>query len=212
MKKIKVGYLPFYIELYDKNNPLSRDPMVAHMNMLVSMLESQGLEVVMADEVCRLQPEFQRAVDKFNAEDVTAVITQHLAYSPSLESIDALLQLKAPIIVLDTTPSYSLIRTANYQGGIMPNHGIHGVQDMCNLLKRNGRPYYICAGHALHSEVISQVAGLCRAAAAAKAYQNARIGSVGGSFTGMGDFLISAGWNICRRRCSASVQTSRQDP
>ena len=191
MNKIKVGYLPFYIELYDKSNPKSRDPMVDHMNMLVSMLESQGLEVVMADEVCRIQPEFQRAVDKFNAEDVTAVITQHLAYSPSLESIQALLQLKAPIIVLDTTPSYSLMRNANYQNGIMPNHGIHGVQDMCNLLKRNGRPYYICAGHALHSEVISEVAGMCRAAAAAKAFQNARIGSVGGSFTGMGDFLIS---------------------
>ncbi len=191
MNKIKVGYLPFYIELYDKSNPHTRDPMVAHMNMMVSMLESQGIEVVMADEVCRLQPEFQRAVDKFNAEDVTAVITQHLAYSPSLESIDALLQLKAPIIVLDTTPSYSLIKTANYEKGIMPNHGIHGVQDMCNLLKRNGKPYYICAGHALHSEVISEVAGMCRAAAVAKAYQTARVGSVGGSFAGMGDFLIS---------------------
>ena len=191
MKKIKVGYLPLYIKLYDDSNPHYRDTVVRHMNMLISMLEAQGLEVVMADEVCRMKPEFEDAVQKFNASGVAAVITQHLAYSPSLESIGALLKLEAPIVVFDTTPDYELIRVAADENRIMDNHGIHGVQDMCNLLKRNGKPYYICAGHALHSEVVSEVAGMCRAAAAAKAYRNAKVGSVGGSFTGMGDFLIS---------------------
>ncbi len=191
MGKIKVGYLPLYIKLYDDSDPHYRDPMVSYMNKLVSMLEDKGLEVVMADEVCRVKEEFQRAAQKFNAEGVTAVITQHLAYSPSLESIDALLKLEAPIVVFDTTLDYELIEAAPYESRVPANHGIHGVQDMCNLLKRNGKPYYICAGHALHSEVIGEVAGMCRAAAAAKAYRNAKVGSVGGSFTGMGDFLIS---------------------
>ena len=158
MKKIKVGFLPFYIKLYDDSNPHYRDPMVDYSNMMVHMLESQGLEVIKADEVCRIKPEFERAVEKFNREDVAAVITQHLAYSPSLESIDALLTLKAPIIVLDTTVDYDLIRSANIERRISANHGIHGVQDMCNLLKRNGKPYYICAGRALLREVISETA------------------------------------------------------
>ena len=43
----------------------------------------------------------------------------------------------------------------------------------------------------MHSDVIAEVSGLCRAAAAAKAYRTAKIGSVGGSFTGMGDFLVT---------------------
>ncbi|MEA4965253.1 MAG: hypothetical protein VB055_05470 [Oscillospiraceae bacterium] len=191
MKKIKVGYLPLYIKLYDDSNAHYRDPMVNYMNMMVGMIESQGIEVVMADEVCRIKEEFDRAAKKFNDADVDAVITQHLAYSPSLESIGALLSLKAPIVVFDTTPDYELLKVANYEGRISANHGIHGVQDMCNLLKRNGRKYYLCVGHALHSEVVSEVVSMCRAAAAAKAFQTARIGSVGGSFTGMGDFLIS---------------------
>ncbi len=190
-EKIKVGYLPLYIKLYDDSTPHYRDPMVDYMNMLVEMLKSQGLEIVMADEVCRTKEEFQRAADKFNAEGVTAVITQHLAYSPSLESIEALLTLEAPIVVFDTTPNYEIIKVAGYERRISNNHGIHGVQDMCNLLKRNGKPYYICAGHALHSEVVSEVVGMCRAAAVAKNYRNAKVGSVGGSFTGMGDFLVS---------------------
>ena len=191
MEKIKVGYLPLYIKLYDDSDPHYRDPMVKYMHTLVSMLEDKGLEVVMADEVCRTKQEFQRAARKFNAQGVTAVITQHLAYSPSLESIDALLQLEAPIVVFDTTLDYALIEAADQESRIPANHGIHGVQDMCNLLKRNGKPYYICAGHAMHSQVVSEVVGMCRAAAAAKAYKNARVGSVGGSFTGMGDFLVS---------------------
>lgn len=144
----------------------------------------------MADEICRVKDEFDRAAKKFNDADVDAVITQHLAYSPSLESIEALLSLKAPIIVFDTTPDYELIKVAGYQARVSANHGIHGVQDMCNLLKRNHRPYFLCAGHALHSEVVSEVVGMCRAAAVKKAYATEKIGSVGGCFTGMGDFQI----------------------
>ena len=187
---IKIGYLPLYIKLYDDNNPHYRDPMVKHMHTLISMLESEGLEVVAAD-VCRLKSEFEAAAKLFIDADVDAVVTQHLAYSPSLEAIDALLSIKAPLIVLDTTPDYELLSIAGYKSGISNNHGIHGVQDMCNLLRQRGRSYEICVGHALHSEVIAEVAGMCRAAKVKKLYQNARVGSVGGSFAGMGDFFIT---------------------
>ena len=194
MKKIKVGFLPLYIKLYDDANGVGyRAPMEKYMHMAINMLEAQGIDVVLSD-VCRIKPEFDAAAAMFNEADVDAVITLHLAYSPSLESIEALLSLKAPIIVFDSTPDYELIKSAAFKGKIGPNHGIHGVQDMCNLLKRNGKPYYICAGHALHSEVIAELAGMCRAAAVKKAYETMKIGSVGGSFTGMGKMS-----HACRR-------------
>ena len=178
MRKIKVGYLPFYIKLYDDSDPHARDPMVEYMQSLVAILRSQGLDVILADEVCRVKEEFDRAAEKFNAIGVDAVITHHLAYSPSMESIDALLSLKAPIVVLDTTPSYELASVAQYEDRIHCNHGIHGVQDMCNLLRRNDRPYYLCVGHALHSDVISDVIGMCRAAAAARSFREETVGAV----------------------------------
>ena len=184
--------MPLYIKLYDDFiGPAYREPMEKYMHMCVAMLEEKGIQVVMADQICRIAPEFDAAADKFNAEDVDAVITLHLAYSPSLESIHALLRIKAPIVVFDSTPHYELLKVQATEERIGPNHGIHGVQDMCNLLKRNGRDYYICAGHALHSNVIDELIGMCRAAAVKKAYQTMKIGSVGGSFNGMGDFLIS---------------------
>ena len=106
MKKIKVGYLPLYIKLYDDSNEKWRDPVVRYMTKLIGMIEERGFEVVPADEVCRIKPEFDRAAAKFNADpEICAVITQHLAYSPSLEAAEALKSLKAPIIVFDTTPT-----------------------------------------------------------------------------------------------------------
>ena len=190
MSQVKIGYLPLYIKLYDDSDPTTREPLEKYMRTLISMLETQGVEVVPAP-VCRVKSEFEAAADLFLREDVCAVVTQHLAYSPSLESIDALERMGVPVIVLDTTPDYGLMDEAGYMNGITPNHGIHGVQDMCNLLRRRGIEYYICAGHAMHSDVIARTAGLCRAAAAARSYRRARVGSVGGSFTGMGDFLVT---------------------
>lgn len=190
MRKLKIGYLPLYIKLYDDNHQ-DRTPLVRYMETLISMLESQNIEVVRTDGLCRVREEFAAAAEKFNRADVDAVVTQHLAYSPSLESIDALLSLKAPIIVLDSTPDYQLVRTASYQNCIDNDHGIHGVQDMCCMLKKRRRPYTIFAGHALHSDVIARVTGACRAAAAAKAFRGARIGAVGGAFAGMGDFAVT---------------------
>ncbi len=191
MKKIRIGYLPLYIKLYDDSDPHWRDPMVTYMETLIGMLEGFGVEVVRPGDLCRVKEEFDAAARLFNGADVDAVVTQHLAYSPSLESIDALLSINAPLVVFDTTPDYGLISVAGYKNCINDNHGIHGVQDMCSLLRRHGRDYYLCVGHAMHSDVVAQVISACRAAAAAKAFRRERVGSVGGSFTGMGDFLIS---------------------
>ena len=187
---VKAGYLPLYIKLYDDDDPHMRDPMVAHMERMVCEIRKRGVELVVAD-VCRTRPEFEKALELFEREQVSAVITQHLAYSPSLCSLDALLKLRVPIIVFDTTPDLHIAGVQDEKDCINDNHGIHGVQDMCAMLRRHGRSYTIAAGHAENSSVLDEVVSACRAAEAAKAFRNARVGTVGGSFEGMGDFLIS---------------------
>lgn len=191
MKKIKIGYLPLYIKLYDDSNTEWRKPVVEYMNRLIKMIGDKGIEVVPADEVCRIKPEFDRAAQKFNSdEEICAVVTQHLAYSPSLESIEALKSLKAPIIVFDTTPDYELVKYAETEDRIMNNHGIHGVQDMCNMLKRSGVKYEIFAGYAT-DDAIDGLCGLIRSAYAAGSFKKCRVGMVGGEFEGMGDFRVT---------------------
>ena len=157
MNKIKVGFLPLYIKLYDDIARTDRAPMLKCMNAAISMLESEDIDVVRAD-VCRIKPEFDAAAEMFIKEDVDAIVTFHLAYSPSLESIDALVAVGVPVIVCDTTLTYNLSERMDSKD-IGPNHGIHGVMDMCNLLRRKGVTYYVEAGHLLHSDIIARCAG-----------------------------------------------------
>ena len=189
MKKAKIGYLPFYLKLYDDRIAHLRPEIQAYSDTLATALENAGVEVVKAD-ICRIAPEFEAAVKQFEQAGVDAIVTVHLAYAPSLESIDALAATKLPILILDTTRDYSF----GFDGGetpVMFNHGIHGVQDTCNLLRRKGKEYSLFVGHYTQSDVITRVADAAKAIKAAKSLSGMKVGQVGGSFAGMGDFLPS---------------------
>lgn len=132
MRNPKIGLLPLYVELYDLTTPEVRPAIDAAHDHTAQRLEAAGLEVVRAP-VCRLAAEFARAVEIFEQADVDAIVTLHLAYSPSLESEKALAGTKLPLIILDTTPGETYDQFTD-PAALMLNHGIHGVQDMCNLL------------------------------------------------------------------------------
>ena len=188
MDKPKIGLLPLYIELYDKALPETRPRVEAFYATIAEELGKRGLEVL-TSAVCRVKSEFAAAVKSFEEGQADAIVTLHLAYSPSLESADVLAGTKLPIIVLDTTPAYSYGPNQD-PDELMYNHGIHGVQDMCNLLIRNGKPFQIEAGHWEKSDVLDRVAGWARAARMASAMRTARVGRIGRPFKGMGDFAV----------------------
>ena len=73
-------------------------------------------------------------------------------------------------------------------GWIMYNHGIHGVQDMCNMLIRRGKDFIIEAGHIEISSVLDRIARHIKGAKMANQMRNARVGRIGEAFVGMGDF------------------------
>ncbi|MBS5725363.1 MAG: hypothetical protein KHW59_06240 [Clostridiales bacterium] len=63
--------------------------------------------------------------------------------------------------------------------------------DMTNMLRRRGKPYAIAAGPHPQSDVVGRAGRLAQIAAGAASLAGSRVGTVGGSFDGMGDFLIS---------------------
>ena len=188
MKKLKVGLLPLYVELYDIACPEVRPDIDAAHENTIAHLRAQGLEVV-TWPVCRLAEEFSAAIAHFEAEQVDAMVTLHLAYSPSLESEKALAATDLPIVILDTTPEY-VYDQHTPDTAEMLNHGIHGVQDMCNLLIRNGKKFTVCAGHMDHSDVLQRVVAAVKIARVANNMRKARVGLVGNVFAGMGDFRV----------------------
>ena len=188
MKQIKVGLLPLYIKLYDDCGT-DRTYTTAFYNRMAGLLKNQGFDVIKTD-YCRVEEEFKKTVADFENQGADVIVTLHMAYSPSLESIEALSSTELPIVVLDSTEAFGL----NFNQSPSPignNHGIHGVMDMCNLLKQRGKTYAIAAGHENNSDVIKKTSDFIKAAVAAKSLKGSKVGAFGTSFKGMGDFLIS---------------------
>lgn len=188
MNKLKIGLLPLYVKLYDDVSPEMRPRIEAFLETIKAEFLKRDIELITAS-ICRLENEFSAAISDFEKNDVDCIVTLHQAYSPSLESVKSLSGTKLPIVILDTTETYDF--TFNDDDTVITyNHGIHGVQDMCNLLLRNKKKFFIEAGHWQNSDVIDRVLKRVEGIKIAKSIKTARVGKIGESFQGMGDFAI----------------------
>lgn len=199
--KARAGLLPLYLKLYDDAGPETRRPLEEFLDRVAAGLRAEGLEVIKAP-VCRVKAEFQAAVARLEKENADALVTLHLAYSPSLEAVETLAATSLPLIMLDTTPDYDFGPDTDPQR-IMFNHGIHGVQDLASVLRARGRSFEIAAGHFEHSAVLRRTVELVRAARGARRLRRARVARLGESFAGMGDFAVPD--EVLRRRLGISV-------
>jgi len=210
--KATAGLLPFYLAFYDEIDTTWRDRYTAFLADIATGLQAHGIGVRTAP-ICCVAAEFATAVADFEAADVDCIITLHLAYSPSLEAIEALCGTELPIVMLDTTMDSAFGIDVD-PDRILYNHGIHGVMDLASMLRRRGRTFEIAAGHYRDSDVLARVAGRAhnrpadlgpsaepasvpelpskRAAAAAHAFRNSRMLRIGPVFDGMGDFVVDA--------------------
>lgn len=184
----KIGLLLLYLDLYDRVLPDIRSKLEEFSINIEEEFKKRGV-AVLRSSVCRVEDEFEDAIRLIEDQKVDAIVTLHLAYSPSLESSDILSRTKIPIIVLDTTPEYDFGEDVSPEE-IMYNHGIHGVQDLCSMLRRNGKDFFLEAGHWKKSDVIDRVVKKIKAAFLAKSFRSMRVGSIEGPFKGMGDFYI----------------------
>ena len=187
---MKIGLLPLYIQLYEECAPAYHDPAQRAVDAAAAALRKCGFEVA-STSLCHVEPEIAAAVRKFETDGCQVLVTLHAAYSPSLEAIGALVGTELPIVVFDTTPDAEF--EFDFGNKLMLNHGIHGVQDMCNMLLRNKKRFLIRAGHIGDENFMERMKQAVLAAAAAYKMTHARVGDVGGIFAGMGDFQVPEG-------------------
>ena len=103
MNQITVGLLPLYVKLYDEVLPDLAKQVEPFTGRVATALRGAGVAVVPVP-MARTAPEFAAAVRQFEAAGVDAIVTLHLAYSPSLEAADALAGTRLPVGMFDTTP------------------------------------------------------------------------------------------------------------
>lgn len=189
MNKKTIGLLPLYLGLYDECNPEMRDRLDPFYENIAKKIEKKGYTVLKSN-FCRYKKEFDDAVNYFENNNADCIISIHMAYSPSLESADTLSKTNLPLVILDCTETF------DFSGNQLPceiayNHGIHGVMDLCNLLHKNKKSFAIAAGHYENPDVFDKICGYVNSAIAATSLKNSKVGIIGQSFIGMGDFFIT---------------------
>jgi L-arabinose isomerase len=201
--RLRAGLLPLYMDMIDKTSPQARPVFKDFIGSVKSKLESLDIEIVVSDISC-LQKDFSNAVDLFEKQDVDAIITLHLTYSPSLESAPVLAKTKIPLILLDTTQSFDFGPDKEL-GDVLFNHAIHGVQDFCNILRRNKKKFFIEAGHWEKTDVLDRVKGRLLQSRMVKSFSAIKAGLLDEPLNGMGDFQAghellkkSFGFNIVK--------------
>jgi len=204
-RKTTIGLLPFYLKLYDELLPDCREHFAGFLADIAAAFESRCITVQTAP-ICCVAEEFEAAVSQFEAAQVDCLVTLHLAYSPSLESINTMCRTDLPIVILDTTMDAAFGVDVD-PDQIMFNHGVHGVMDFASMLRRRGRHFEIAAGHYLDSNVIARAADLARAAVAARSFANSRMLRIGNAFDGMGDFAVEA--SVLANRFGITVEQVR---
>lgn len=189
MERPRIGLLPLYLSLYDTALPDLLGALTPLLHHVSGAFESHGVEVEVAP-VCRVKEDVAGAVDVFTEKNVDLIVTLHLAYSPSLEAVGALVETRLPILMLDTTldPSFGLDVDPMR---LLYNHGIHGVQDLASVLRRRGKDYWVVAGHLGNPGVMARASSIARGARAASHLRSSHVLRIGPTFAGMGDFRVA---------------------
>ncbi|MFO7947936.1 MAG: hypothetical protein R6V19_14120 [Armatimonadota bacterium] len=188
MNKPRVGILPLYLELYKEVRPEFTETVREFAEKVAARLQQAGLEIELGDIGC-VESEIERIAESLVDRGIDLLATLHLAYSPSLEAVEVLGDLKVPLVLLDTTPSPTFGPDATAED-MMANHGIHGVQDLACMLRRTTRQYDVIVGHIDNEEFVGDVVSAVKAARAKRHLNNARALVIGEEFKGMGDFRV----------------------
>jgi len=186
-RRPKIGLLPLMLELYDESAPELK-PHQAQFARQIADILSSDIEVSQA-AVCNTREQVDAAVANFEGNGCEGIIVVHLSYAPSLISASALTRTSLPVLLLNTTPAPRMDADLTLED-IMQNHGIHGVQDLANILLRAAKTYHIVSGHISNPGVVEKVLRWCRAALVVRFWRQMRVGLIGQPFEGMGDFSV----------------------
>ncbi len=185
-KKAKVGLLGLTFELYDRIPDLK--PALAKFAEELAETLSPFVYVSFPG-VCNTRSQVNEAIARFEANDVHLLMVVLLSYAPSLIALPALLKTKLPVLIFNTQKAYS-ITAETTPDLLLHNHGMHGVQDLANVLLRSGREFHIVTGHYRDEKTLRQIREWCQAARIAKFMRQCRIGLLGYTMEGMGDFAV----------------------
>ncbi len=184
----RVGLLGLTLELYESLSPALREGREGWVRRAVVPALDPAAEVSFPGAAFRRE-DVERQVDRFEAEGCDALLVMLLTYSPSQIALPALKRTRLPIVVWNTQELFSVDEDFD-DARMVENHGVHGTQDLANVLRRGGVPFHYVTSHLSDPDGVEEVADFFAVAAAVSRLRRARLGLLGYPFPGMGDFAL----------------------
>ena len=184
--KPKVGLLTLMFKLYDAI-PALEPEMAGFGSELVETLSALG--DVEWPGVCKTRKQVDEAVHLFETREVDLIVVVLLTYAPSHISVRGLRTTNLPVLIFNTQKLYEV--TADMDpDDLIRNHGMHGVQDLANVLLRAGREFKLVTGHYKDADTLAEIGEWCQAAAVSNFLKKCRVGIIGHPLEQMGDFAL----------------------
>ncbi len=186
--KPRVGILGLTLEFYARFLPgLCEDREAWVRRVILPALEPVA-EISFTRAACRRE-EIDEVVADYEAAGLDAILVICLTYSPSQLALPALKRTRLPILLWNTQELFGI--NDQYDGqAMLENHGVHGTQDLANVLLRSGVRFRYVTSHVQDPQGISPLAEFFHAAAVAGGLRNMGLGLLGYPFPGMGDFAL----------------------
>ncbi len=185
--KPRIGLLGLMLELYDKSHPDLRPGQEQFAGQLAAKLDE--FAQITFTGIVNTRAGVEQAMAAFEAAEVDLIVVVHFSYSPSLIAMQALIRTNRPVVLFNTQRKRGIGDDFSNQD-VLENHGMHGQQDLANVLVRAGRSFGVVTGYWEDRDTLQELAEWAQAAVAARRIKETEIGLLGYPFQDMGDFGV----------------------
>jgi L-arabinose isomerase len=199
-RKPRVGVLALTLELYERLAPELRPNREEWLQAEVLPALAAVADVRFSSVAFR-RDDVDAIVAGFDAEQCDAILVVCLTYSPSQIALPALRRTRLPIVVWNVQE----LRAVNdaYNGDLLGrNHGVHGTQDLANVLLRGNVPFHYVTSHLADPDALVELECFLTAASAVAGLRRCRLGLMGYPFPGMGDFAVDTTHLVATLGCA----------
>jgi L-arabinose isomerase len=196
----QVGLLALTLELYETLAPGLRASRETWVRRDLIPALRQHVDILFKAAVFRRQ-DIETAIAEYEAAGAEALLVLLLTYSPSQFALPALQRMRLPILIWNTQELEAVDHSFT-AAKMIDNHGVHGTQDLANVLLRAGIPFHYVTSRANDEAGLQELGDFFAAAAATRRLRTARIGLIGYPFPGMGDFAVDTSYLAATLGCS----------
>jgi L-arabinose isomerase len=184
----RIGLLALSLEFYEQLAPGLRQAREKWLRSAVLPALAAGAEVRFCRAVCRRE-DVDTIVNEYEATGLDALLVVFLAYAPSQIVLPALRRTRLPVVIWNTQELRGVDADFDMDK-LLHSHGVHGTQDLANVLVRSGTAFHYVTSHLDDDHPLQELFDFFQAAAAATALRSCRVGLMGYPFPGMGDIAV----------------------